>query len=179
MVDLRQDPVMNAIHNGIRKGIVIALENRCFGSAVILILSGIDAMAYLSMPDGQDDVKGEDFIAWAEKYVRFPGGEQLTGADLYGARCAMLHSYGVRSRMSRQGKCRMIGYMDESNPPIRFNPHVSKELVLVSVPALRDALFQGMDRFLIDVYKNPKSKEAQLANERFKTLVHDYPTNEL
>jgi len=38
-----------------------------------------------------------------------------------------------------------------------------------------------MERFLIDVYKKPKSKEAQVADERFKTLVlvHDYLTNEL
>jgi hypothetical protein len=95
MVDLRRDPVMNAIHNGIRKGIVIALENRCFGSAVILILSGIDAMAYLSMPDGQDDVKGEDFIAWAEKYVRFPGGEQLGRQKLHGDEGAKFRVLGL------------------------------------------------------------------------------------
>jgi len=172
MADLQNDPVMNAIHNGIRRGINVVLENECFGSAAILILSAIDTMAYLSMPKDQQDVTSKDFIKWADTYIRFPGPEQLTGAELYGARCAMLHSYGVSSRMSREGKCRMIGYLDQSMPPIRYNPKVSKELVLVSLPALRDALFRGIDRFLIDTYKNPKSERAKLADERLTTLVH-------
>jgi hypothetical protein len=176
---LRDDPIINVVHGGIRKGINATVENGCLGSAVILILSAIDAMAYLCMPESQQDVTGRDFIGWAKKYICFPGREQLTGEDLYGARCAMLHSYGVRSRMSREGKCRVIGYMDESIPPIRYNPEVSKEVVLVSVAALRDALLEGIDRFLVDIYKNPHSKEAKLADERFKTLVHSYPTKEL
>src|SRR5579872_5762881 len=171
MSDLRQDPVMNAIHKGIRRGIDLTIENNCLGSAVILILSAIDAMAYISMPEGQENVERKDFIAWSEKYIQFAGTEQLSGADLYGARCAMLHSYGATSRMSRQGECRMIAYMDRSNPPIRYRPEASKELVFVSVPALRDAVFRGIDQFLIDTYKDPKSKQAQLADTRLQTLV--------
>jgi len=179
MVDLREDPVVNAIYNGIGNGIDVVLNSGCLGSAVILILSAMDTMAYLSMPDGQDEVKSVDFIAWSGHYIRFPGREQLTGEDLYGARCGMLHSYGVRSRMSRSGKCRIVGYMDKSNPPIRFNPTVSKELVLVSVPALRDALFEGIDRFLIEVYKNPRARKAQLVDERLKNLVQNYAADRL
>jgi hypothetical protein len=77
--------------------------------------------------------------------------------------------------MSRQGKCRIFGYMDESNPPIRFNPDVSQDLVLVSLPALRAALFEGMDRFLIEVYKNRNSKDAHLSDARANTLVMSIP----
>jgi hypothetical protein len=69
--------------------------------------------------------------------------------------------------------------MDQSVPPIRFNPNVSNELVLVSVTARRDALFQGIDRFLIDIYEHIDSSEARVANMRFETLVHSCPTNEL
>jgi hypothetical protein len=61
MTSFREDPVVNVLHNGIRRGITIALENRCFGSAVILILSAIDAMAYLSMASPQEDVTRQDF----------------------------------------------------------------------------------------------------------------------
>jgi len=50
MADLSQDPVINSVYNGIKRGIRVALENDCFGSAVILILSGIDTMAYIAMP---------------------------------------------------------------------------------------------------------------------------------
>lgn len=179
MVNLREDPVINAVHNGIRRGITVAIENDCLGSAVILILSAIDAMAYVAMPEGQEEVIKADFVNWAEHYVHFPGPEQLTGLDLYGARCAMLHSYGVRSRLSREGKCRIVGYMSEANPSVCFNPSVSNELVLVSVPALKDVLFRGIDQFLIDIYKAPNSRQAKVADERLKTLVHNFPTKEL
>jgi hypothetical protein len=98
-----EDPVINALHKGIRRGINVAIENNCVSSAVILILSAIDTMAYLAMPEIQEDVTRKDFVEWAEKYIRFPGREQLTGLDLYGARCAMLHSFGAQSRLAEKG----------------------------------------------------------------------------
>jgi len=115
-----------------------------------------------------------DFIAWAKNYIQISGSEQLTGEDLYGARCSMLHAYGVRSRMSRAGKCRLIGYMNKSEPPVRFNPKVSKELVLVSLPALAAAFFAGVDRYLVDIFAD--GRRAPLAEERFKGLLHQLPT---
>ena len=108
MTDLSTDPLINAVHNGIKRGIRVALENDCLGSAVILILSGIDAMAYVGMPAGQEDVTRNDFITWVERYIKFSCSEQLSGWDLYGARCAMLHSYGTASDLSRKGKCRQM-----------------------------------------------------------------------
>src|SRR5260370_21154421 len=103
-----QDPIINVIHNSIRRGINVALENECEASAIILMLSAIDAMAYLVMPESQQDVRADDFISWADQYIRFPGKDQATGADLYGARCAMLHSLGAPSRLSRSGHCRAV-----------------------------------------------------------------------
>jgi hypothetical protein len=36
-----------------------------------------------------------------------------------------------------------------------------------------------MDRFLIKLYKDPKSKEARLADKRFQSFVHKTPTDEV
>jgi hypothetical protein len=173
-----QDPIINVIHNSIRKGIDLTLENECDASAVILILSAIDAMAYLSMPEGQQDVTPNDFIKWSDRYIQFPGKERLTGADLYGARCAMLHSFGAQSKMSRTGRCRVILWMDKAEPHILFSD-AQPRYVMVSIAALRNALFEGMDRFLIDVYKNPNSKEAKLADKRFESFVHKMKTEDV
>jgi hypothetical protein len=174
-----QDPIINVIHNSIRKGICVTLEHECDASAVILILSAIDAMAYLAMPEDQEDVQRNDFTQWADRYIRFPGRHQLTGADLYGARCAMLHSFGAQSKMSRNGQCRVILWMDEANPSIIYRPDLHPHHAMVSIVALKDALFEGMDRFLVDLYKKPDSKEAKLANKRFESFVHKLPTVDL
>ena len=176
MTDLSTDPLINAVHNGIKRGIRVALENDCLGSAVILILSGIDAMAYVGMPAGQEDVTRNDFITWVERYIKFSCSEQLSGWDLYGARCAMLHSYGTASDLSRKGKCRQIGYMDKSVPEIRFDPSVSMDLVLVSVPALADAFFSGIDQFLVDVFADKKKRP--IADQRLQKLVRATPLTE-
>lgn len=77
-----QDPIINVIHNSIRKEINVTLQNECEASAGILMLSAIEAMAYLAMPEGPQDVRPEDFISWADRYIRFPGKGLLTGADL-------------------------------------------------------------------------------------------------
>ena len=65
---MERDPITKAIYGGIKKGIRVAVENNCLGSAVILILSGIDSMAFLNMPSSQQDVQGIDFIKWADQY---------------------------------------------------------------------------------------------------------------
>ncbi len=173
MAELSKDPIINAIHNGIKTGIRVTLENNCLGSAVILILSGIDAMAYLEMPAGRDDVTRSDFVRWVERYIKFPCDEQLTGLDLYGARCAMLHNYGTASDLSRKGKCRQVIYMDKSVPEIRYNPKVSQDVVLVSVPALADAFFSGVDKFLIDLFAD--QIKAPIAEHRLKKLIQAIP----
>jgi hypothetical protein len=174
-VKMERDPITKAIYGGIKKGIQVAVENNCYASAVILILSGIDSMAFLNMPASQTDVTRTDFIEWAERYIKFPCSEQLTGPDLYGARCAMLHSYGVVSKMSREGMCRMVGYMSESVPEIRYNPAVNKNLVLVSVPAFAEAFYKGIDHFLVNLFSN--KEKAIVAEDRLKWLVQEIPVN--
>lgn len=173
MTDLKKDPIINAIYNGIRHGIEVALENNCLSSCIILIYAGIDSMAYLDMPENQSEVTREDFIRWAEKYIKFPCKEQLSGADLYGARCAMLHQYGVESRMSSEGKCRIVGYMDKSVPEVRYNPLINKSHVFISVPALKSAFFVGIDNFLINAFSD--RTKAETVETRLAKFVQAFP----
>ena len=176
MPDLSQDLVINVLHNQIKRSIRLLLDERCFGAAVLLILSGVDTMAYLGMPASQSDVSRKDFIGWANSYIQFPCADQLSGEDLYGARCSMLHQYGAVSEMSRSGKCRMLAYMSESIPEIRFDPKVNSDLVLVSVPALADTFFSGVDRFLVDVFSDPTRRS--VAEQRLQTLMRQTPVTQ-
>jgi hypothetical protein len=175
MANFSEDPIVNVIHNGLKESINIVIQNRCYHAAIILILSGIDTMAYLNMPDKQENVERNDFVKWVEKYIKFPCEEQLTGLDLYGARCAMLHTLGVRSRLSKKGKCRIIAYKNRGVPEIQFNPTISKEMVVVSIEGLRDAFFKGINTFLIDIFKD--KYKAPIAEERLKEFVHTLPYN--
>ena len=176
MNDLSRDPIVNTVNNGIRRGIQVAIDNDCYGSAVILIYAGIDVMAFLGMPEEQEEVTRGDFIAWANRYIKFPCREQLSGKDLYGARCAMLHNYSAHSRMTRNGECRTIGYMDKSVPEVRYNPEVLKKVVLVSAPALAEAFFRGIEKFLVDLLSD--QKRAKVTELRLPKLVHCLPVKQ-
>jgi hypothetical protein len=173
---MERDPITKAIYGGIKKGIQVAVQNNCLGSAVILILSGIDSMAFLSMPASQQHVQRIDFIKWADRYLKFECSEKLTGHDLYGARCAMLHTYGVVSKMSREGKCRIIGYTSNGEPEIQYNPNVDKNIVLVSVPALAESFYRAIDNFLVDLFTD--TKKAKVAENRLKMLIQEIPVND-
>ena len=173
MNDLTRDPIINVVYNQIKRGIRVTLENDCYASAVMLIYSGVDAMAYLNLPDGELDVTRSDFEMWADEYIRFPCEEQVSGLELYGARCGMLHTHTIVSGLSRQRKVRQIGYMNKSVPEVRYNPAVSKDLVMVSVEGLAEAFFAGVDRFLIEAFAD--EDKARVVEQRMRTLAHQLP----
>jgi hypothetical protein len=177
MPDLARAPIINVIHGGIKRPIALLLENKCYPAAVVLIYSGIDTMAFLGMSASQEDVSRQDFVRWAERYIHFPCKEQLSGLDLYGTRCGVLHAHTTYSKLSREGKCRMIGYADHMVPEVQYQPAVSKELVMVSIRGLADAFFAAVDSFLIDLFAN--KTRAAVAERRFQQILHTLPIKKM
>jgi hypothetical protein len=173
---MARDPINAAIYEGIKRGIQLCLDNKCFGSAVVLTYSGIDSMAFLAMPEKQVNVTRTDFIAWCENYIRFPCKAQLTGADLYGARCGMLHTFGVESNVTRAKQGRMIAYMDHGVPEVRYNPAVADDMVMVSILALAESFYRGVDRFLVDLFAD-QSREL-VVKSRLDKLVVCFPVGQ-
>ena len=173
MADLANDPIINVVHNGIKKPIRLLLEADCLPAALALTFSGIDIMAFLAMPAGQEEVTRADFADWCDRYIQFSGKEQVSGLEFYGARCGLLHTHSPLSLLSKQGKVRVIIYADRLEPPIKFDPAISPSVVMVSIAALVDAFFAGVDRFLIDIFKDPE--RGKRVDNRFQRLFHTYP----
>jgi hypothetical protein len=166
---LQDDPIINIIINGIKRDIKISFENQCYRAVLILIYAGIDAMAYLNMAHGKSEVDKIDFIEWVEKYIHIEGETSIKGVEFYAARCSIIHSYGVHSRITAMGESRLISYMDKSLPAIKYMPFVNDKLVLVSIEALMNAFFEGIDKFIVDIFKD--NEKAKIAKERFD---HNY-----
>lgn len=108
------------------------------GGAIIAALSmvfvGIDTMAWLSLPLGEDSVRRTHFCAWVDAYLKADLQQpyQYVGIDVYAARCAMLHHYGSIAELH-----------DQPNPPKKFGyvdngPHQNdgSDLVLISIAVL-------------------------------------------
>ena len=84
----------------------------------------------------------------------------------------MLHSYGVESKLSREGKCRKIGYMDRSIPAVRFDPKIDPDFLLLAIDALAECFFIGIDRYLTDVFADPLLSST--VNRRLQNIVVQY-----
>jgi hypothetical protein len=171
MPDLNRNPIINAIQKGIKDDIDYNWKGGRHRATILLIFAAVDAMAYLNMPASQSDVVRRDFIDWTDRYLRFSGHTQLSGTDLYGARCGMLHTYTLQSKMSREGKCRMLMYVnDMPGDPVRDAGH--PKYILVSIAGLKIALFSAIDCFFVDVFASPE--RAKVADKRLQKLLIAY-----
>jgi hypothetical protein len=139
------------VANGIIRDIEMMLAHERTRATMVLVYAGMDAMASTTVPLNRR-LKRHHFIAWAEKYVRFPGPVQLPGTDLYGARCAVIHLYGSESDWSRQGECRVIHHR-LGGPPIQESPDTPRHVV-VDIRALVDAFLRGIERYRDEIRSN-------------------------
>jgi len=170
------DPLINAIYQGIKRGIQVTYDNESYGACLILIYCGIDAMSYLDMPTNRAEVHADDFIQWVERYLS-PNlknkATQVTGEELYSARCAVVHTYSVESRKTKSGSARAIGYTIGGGQSIVWDATVAPDLVLLRLETLRDAFFTAIDRFLIEGYAD-KQKQPILET-RLRNLLNTIP----
>lgn len=157
------------IENGIKRPIRILLGHHCHPAALVVTFSGMDTMAYLNMPAAKSDVMRSDFIAWTGKYMRVAGGQQLTGDDLYGARCSVLHG-GAHSRFSREGRGKLVsfGAPGSSSRGARDAAQLS-----ISVDVLAAAFFSAIDAFLADLARD--EQKASVAHTRLENLLRLMP----
>jgi hypothetical protein len=177
MTEINKERILKIVQSDIKDPIKIVLKNKKYRSAVMLILTGIDTMAYLSMPANKKTQDCHDFIEWADRYILFGGKEKPTGLELYIARCIILHSYSDYSSIMGLGDCRKIEYTDQSNQDvINYRPEESDKIVKVSVRALSDAFFNGVDRFFDYLFSN--NEKALVAEKRLDERMLNFPAFE-
>ena len=123
--------------------------------AIILLYSGIDAMAWLDRPQGVHDVTGPDFMRWCDAYLLIPADAAMTSTDLWGARCGLLHSHTGESKKHRERKATKIFYSRMRNGrEINLIQTSSNEHVLplwVDVDLLFARFKDGVSRFQADL----------------------------
>ena len=84
------------------------IKTNHYVQALVLLYSAIDTLAWSTRDQG--DVTRSDFCAWVSSYMDPEQRLACTAADLYAARCALVHSGAAESRMSREGQAAEIWY---------------------------------------------------------------------
>ena len=171
-MNIKRDPVINVIYEGIKAPIKLCMENNAQRAALQLMYAAIDSLAKLGLPEGKLESTRQDYAEWCEKYLKFNCSERVAGLEWFAARCGLLHSYTAESKLSKDRKARMIGYHDGEGPDIVYRPDASKDLVMVRVEGLIEAFYKALDAFVVDLYVN---RNKDIIDERFQKMFHALP----
>ncbi len=134
---------------GILAGINACIACKCVMSAVTLIYAAIDAMAGLTRPVDKVETDSTYFKDWAERYfLRFLD-QPVTPAELYGARCGVLHAHSPESRVSRDrtGKTVVCKWRHGHRPDDPLLAARTSTSIILEVEALLEAFDRGIELF--------------------------------
>ena len=166
-MDLFKVVIADCIGNDIH----VCLTNKAPTGAVILTYCAMDAMAFLSMPEGKQKVERSDFKEWITKYMKTDSTQpyQYNEDDLYGARCGIVHTYSAESDLSRENKCRKI--VNKPNCLRHFyEPNKHPDLVVLGVELFIRDFYDAVSSFLVDIEKDDNLRKR--VENRLPHLFH-------
>lgn len=134
---------------------------------LLLLYAGIDTMAWLSV--SEEESSGQDFQRWVEDYMLTPNGQlipNVTAADLWGARCGLLHTGAPESRDFRKGRAKKLFYTNN----VEIIATMPTDIVVVSIENLGRAFASALVWFIEDLQAN--APQNQIAKEKLgRTLI--------
>jgi hypothetical protein len=108
----------------------------------------IDAMSNLARPINKQKVTRADFKEWVDTYLEGHSDQpyQYRGKDVYAARCAFLHTYGVEAELHDEDPDTIqFGYNNGGSH--QYNPNVNPRLVLVGTKSFINDVVIAVDTF--------------------------------
>lgn len=136
-------------------GFKLLLDEKLILPILILLYASIDISAYV-WAGGDDNKAGERFKKFAEKYI-IKHILELTSEDMWGARCAILHTSTPESTASKKGPARQILYSWSSSEIETSKKIIAEEThkyVATSIEDLLKAFASAIDEFLSDLEKD-------------------------
>lgn len=170
MSDFSEDPVNEAIYGkrGIVGAINLLFDNGCVIPGVMMIMCGIDTMSNL-IREHPDKNTSKDFKKWVGKYLRMPGDNALMPDDIWGARNALLHTYGISSEDVRSGKSKIVIWLQNPYVPVWYAPDMDPKSIRVDPFQFKDAFLRGVADFLSSTLSDKNKRP--LLEERLKELI--------
>jgi hypothetical protein len=156
---MEQDNPYASVAFGMLKELEAIFKAGALSSAVIVTFSFMDAMAWLALEKGREQVKAVDFEQWVDAYLKTdePAEYQYTGLDVYQARCAISHTYSAQYDRKNKKSPKTFSYWDGGLQ--RFNPDIDPNLVIISVPLLVADFMGSIISFFDAALKDRELKE--------------------
>ena len=161
------------------KAIVTLFREDLVPHSLVIIYSTIDTCGLLDAPPEQTAASGASFKAWVERYVLTHCDLEFNAIDLWGARCAVLHTFTSESDLSNAGKARELVYYsaEKSAPHIQQSISVIKNRdsgkhLPVHCGDLAEAVLAGMKAFAPELATSCQTSPAHLARLRKVIQAH-------
>ena len=161
------------------KAIATLFRENLLPHSLVIIYSTIDTCGLLDAPPQQTAATGASFKAWVKNYVLSYPGLEFNEVDLWGARCAVLHTFTSESNLSFEGKARELQYYtgEKSAPHIQqfisfTKSHDGGKHLPVHYGDLAEAVFGGMKAFIHDLAACCQTSPAHLARLRKVIQMH-------
>ena len=145
------------------------LKDKQILPALILIYIGIDVVAPLERRPAERTKAA--FARWVREYLMRAKKLPCTALELYGARCAVVHSLSAESDLSRGGAVRPVIYawgnasvdeLQEASDAANEAPHVA-----IHVSELLEGFRMGLESYLHELEHEPDRKARALENAGF------------
>jgi hypothetical protein len=138
-----------------------AAADQCFRTGhqlpgLILVYSTIDTA--LIRPAGAPEGRRQDFVDWVDTYLLPGSGLTCSALELYAARCAVVHTYGAGSRLSRAGRARTVAYGSGAPTRVRGTDRDGRPVIPIHIATLWSALATALARFLQDLHASPAKR---------------------
>lgn len=156
-----------------QKGINLCIEQKLELPALVLIYCTMDTLGWLYSDEPKANIN-QNFKRWVSRYVTDGSDLRCTPDDLWGARCALLHTFTADSDLSAKGKARMLCYgwgnasISQLYAAIDGAHGMAQKYVAVHVNELFRQLCDGITRFLGDLDADPElAKKVYDKSDRF------------
>ncbi len=157
--------------------ISLLYEKNLYGQIIIIIYSSIDTMGLLNAPPSQTSASGGSFKNWVKNYILSYPNIEFNEEDLWGARCAVLHSFTSESDLSKANKVREIQYISGKNDGMEPLLNQMRSLndgkhVPVFIEDLISALFEAIEKFSSILLNNCQNDPAY--ENRLNKILQTY-----
>jgi hypothetical protein len=130
-----------------------------YGQMLIIIYSSIDTMGLLDAPPAQTSASGASFKNWVKNYILSYPNIEFNEEDLWGARCAVLHTFTSESDLSKANKVREIQYIADKKEGMESLLNQIRTLdngkhVPAFIEDLIFALFEAIKKFTLVLLAN-------------------------
>lgn len=154
MIIVKMNYLISRYISQTKRGIQLCLSESLVVPALALLYSGIDVLGYLG--SSQTCASRKTFIDWSTNYLAaFIGDRGISGADLYSARCGVLHTGQATSNMVASGQARELWYRFRGESHVNLLTNSSQPAVLIDIEELATEFESAMENFVSDVGNKP------------------------